>query len=157
MIVRDVGLFVLAALTLVVVDASCTVYRKGWPPPVFPDRVGSTTLRILDPLHGPIVVEATVRGEGERERTLWMLVDSGMSEVALPALLARDLGLRQLARSRMKAIGGHRMSDVVIVPHLALADLNISTVAVGLSPTGGAGGMLDDRGTSTEPMRSTCS
>jgi predicted aspartyl protease len=133
MMLRAVALLVVAGLS----GASCHVHQSGWPPPAFPPASGPTVLAIRDPLEGrELSVPAQVTGKDARQAPLWMLVDSGASEVFLPAELARLVGLHEVEHGRSIGFGraASAAMTVALLPELTLGDLRIRQLMVGTNP-----------------------
>jgi predicted aspartyl protease len=113
---------------------SCQPHQSGWPPPVFPAAASPTVLAIRDPLRFPeLSVDAHVTGTNARQAPIWMLVDSGASEVFLPAKLSESLGLPKLGRVRPLVFGPTKTTGMTVarVPVLALGDLAVRQLLVG--------------------------
>lgn len=106
-----------------------------WPPARFPERLPQIVLPIRDPLEEPdLAVEATLEGEGGSRKTIWMNLDTGTSQSAIPASLLQDLQLPEFGADSWRTPGGPVHVRVASLPRLVLATLAVERLRVGAMP-----------------------
>jgi predicted aspartyl protease len=121
-----------AWLLVCLLSVACATQR-AWPPLRFPADTKATVLRIREPLLKPdLAVEVAVQGDNGREAKLWMTVDSGAEQLAVPRELGQQLALREYGRSRVRSVEGQTEEQVSIAKRFALGPWLLSDVALGL-------------------------
>jgi len=115
-------------------------------PPVLTQPAVPTALPILDPLLRPdLAVEAQVAGAAGKPTAVWLRVDSGSPQVALPPPLVAELGLPELDQTGLLGERGSQLVPFASLPRLGLGGVSatgVSVAVLSLSATDAARGLL---------------
>jgi hypothetical protein len=135
--IRALPVAALPFLIPFLISTACTrspgPVRKPEPQPqapaVFPREIPLVVLPIRHSVFVPdLAVQATVEGSGGVRAPVWMVVNSGASDVILPIALAENLGLHEMARRNVRTTTGSAVFRRAMVPGLMVADLVVSNI-----------------------------